>query len=230
MAGSTANRGLIAFSDLVFRYPRGGFRLHVPRLDVQAGEKVVIIGPSGSGKTTLLSLIAGILLPESGRVEVNGSRISRSDAGRRAFRIQNVGMIFQEFELLDHLTVRENILLPYFVHSTLMLLPEVEAHLGSLTSRAGISTLVDRKPRALSHGERQRVAICRALITRPTIVLADEPTGNLDPEITREVLSSIFQEVEEDAATLVMVTHDHSLLDRFDRVIDFDMFRERIQG
>jgi putative ABC transport system ATP-binding protein len=116
--------------------------------------------------------------------------------------------------------VRENILLPFFVNPALALDADAEAALAELTAAAGIDVLLARYPRALSHGERQRVALCRALVTRPSLVLADEPTGNLDPETARRVLDLLHGQARERGATLLMVTHDHSLLDSFDRVID----------
>ena len=218
----------VELDNLTFRYSGGPFRLRVPELTIPHGEKTAIIGPSGSGKTTLLHLMAGILEPSSGTITVNGVPLGqRSDAQRRELRISSIGMIFQEFELLEHLTVRENMLLPFFVHGALRLTAEVEGHLERLARRAGLAGLLGRKPRGLSQGERQRVAICRALVTDPAVVLADEPTGNLDPETTEEVLSSMFDEVDEHSATLIMVTHDYSLLNRFQRTIDFQQFRER---
>lgn len=218
----------VALHDLRFHYATGSFRLSIDALEVPPGEKTVVIGPSGSGKTTLLHLIAGILTPDAGRVEVDGTEVSAlPDGRRRELRIARLGMIFQEFELLEHLTVRENILLPYHIHGALRRDLEVDAHLAVLTERTGIARYLDRKPRDLSQGERQRVAIGRALIARPRVILADEPTGNLDPDTTLEVLDSMFEEVAASGATLVMVTHDHTLLERFDRTIDFGDLWER---
>jgi ABC-type lipoprotein export system ATPase subunit len=215
----------VAVEDLRFSYEPEGFALHVPRLEVARGEHVVLIGPSGSGKTTLLNLVAGILVPGSGRVVVDGREVSAlPDAERRRFRIGNVGLIFQEFELLEHLTVRENLLLPYYVHPALALTDEVRDRAETLARALGVERYLRKRPAALSQGERQRVAVGRALVTEPAILLADEPTGNLDPRNKDAILDLVFAQAKEQDATLLMVTHDHSLLPRFDRVVDFAGF------
>ena len=214
---------MIQFDNMSFAYGESRFRLCVSRLKVEHGEKAVLIGPSGSGKTTLLHLAAGILLPDEGSVSVGGVELSRqSNAARRDFRISNIGLIFQEFELLEYLSVRENVLLPYRVNRSLKLDGEVRRSVRSLAEAVGIDEALNRYPHRLSQGERQRVAICRALITRPQIIYADEPTGNLDPRTTRTILEVILEQAETSGATVVMVTHDHSLLQRFDRVIDLE--------
>ncbi|MDJ0973148.1 MAG: ABC transporter ATP-binding protein [Planctomycetota bacterium] len=202
-----------------------GFELHVPALHVEAGETVALIGPSGCGKTTLLNVIAGIHVPTAGHVRVGdlelfGSTSRAPDAARRRFRISRIGLVFQAFELLDHLSVRENILLPFFVNTALEHTPAVDARLATIAERLGIAAYLARHPQALSQGERQRVAIARALVTDPALLLADEPTGNLDPDTGARILDLLFDAVREHEATLVMVTHDHGLLDRFDRVVD----------
>ena len=198
-----------------------GFSLALDEFHVAAGEHVAVIGPSGCGKTTLLDLIAGLLLPTSGRVAVDDVAWSElSDAERRRRRLRTVGLVFQQFELLAHLTVRENILLPYFLDDTLQLDDDTRSHVIELARATGIERHLDRRPELLSHGERQRVAICRALVTRPSLVLADEPTGNLDPDTTHAVLDLLLAEVERVGATLLMVTHDHGLLPRFGRTLE----------
>ena len=223
MSSSTTTRSDIAVRDVRFGYGEGGFSLGVESLDVPAGTTAVCIGPSGSGKTTLLNLMAGILLPEAGSVSLGGVDWgSLADGQRRLRRISEIGLVFQEFELLEHLSVRENILLPYYVQPALKLTAEAETHARELAQVAGIEALLGRKPRALSQGERQRVAICRALVAQPTVVLADEPTGNLDPNTTSVVLDLLLGQVRQRGATLIMVTHDHGLVSSFDRVIEFE--------
>lgn len=207
-----------------FGYGEGQFQLSVPELDIPGGRAAVCIGPSGSGKTTLLQLMAGIFLPEAGTVSLGDVRWDDlSEADRRLRRITHVGLVFQEFELLEHLTVRENILLPYFIQGGLALDDQAEATAHELAGAAGIEDLLARKPQALSQGERQRVALCRALVTRPQVLLADEPTGNLDPKTTEAVLELLVSQARQRQATLVMVTHDHSLLESFDQVIEFSI-------
>ena len=209
---------MIQIEALRFHYGEGGFQLRIPELTVDAGTTTAFIGPSGSGKTTLLNLIAGIIRPETGRVETSGVEVSiMSDEERRRFRITTVGLVFQEFELLEYLTVLDNILLPYRIHSALTLDSNVRERAGTLAERVGISDKLDRHPRRLSQGERQRVAVCRAVLT-------DEPTGNLDPVNRERVLDILFDYVTDSGTTLVSVTHDHEILSRFGRVVDFRDF------
>lgn len=212
---------MIEIDQLAFRYGEGAFRLDIPELRIPRGEKVAFIGPSGVGKTTLVYLIVGILTPEAGSIRVSDVDVtSRSDRGRRDFRISRIGFVFQEFELLDYLTVRDNILLPYYVNGTLRLTPEVRHIAVGLAGSMNLGDKLGRHPKTLSQGERQRVAICRALITSPELLIADEPTGNLDQKTARATVALLLGEVERRGATLLMVTHNHGLLDTFDRVID----------
>ena len=216
---------MISIRDLEFHYPRGEFRLLIPQLDLKDGESVAVIGPSGTGKTTLLNLIGGIVIASSGRVAHGNTDLgSLSDAERRTFRIRNIGLVFQEFELLEYLTVRDNILLPYRIHPALRSSEAVERRAEELAEEVGISHDLSRTVDQLSQGERQRVAICRALLPGPSLILADEPTGNLDPRNKGRVLDILFAYVKREGATLITVTHDHDLLERFERVVDFSRF------
>lgn len=218
---------MIRISNLRYSYGSSGFQLSIPRLEVSAASKIGIVGPSGSGKTTLLNLISGAKVPNDGEVEVGGVSVSSmSDSQRRNFRASQIGFVFQDFELLDYLTVEENVRLPFGINSHLKFGNEQRELLKSLASQAGISDKLNRRPDQLSQGERQRVAICRALITSPKIVLADEPTGSLDPKTAQEVLNLLIDQAPKHAATLMMVTHDHSLLHRLDRTIDMAEFLE----
>jgi putative ABC transport system ATP-binding protein len=213
----------IELASLRFAHPGQRAPLAIDRLAIAAGERVAVIGPSGSGKTTLLHLIAGILVPERGEVRVAGRDLARAaERERRRFRIREIGLVFQEFELLEHLTVRENIELPFAIEPRLRA-GERAGRVGRvepLAERLGIGGLLSRRPRRLSHGERQRVAIARALVVGPRLLLADEPTGNLDPGTGAEVLDSFFAEADRLGTTVVLVTHDHGLLPRFGRVVD----------
>jgi ABC-type lipoprotein export system ATPase subunit len=218
---------MIQIRSLEFHYGNTDFRLAIPTFDIARSEKVAIIGPSGSGKTTLLHLMAGILTPEQGSVRVDEVPINAlNDAGRRDFRITNIGFIFQDFELLDYLNVLDNILHPYRITGALKLHRGVRARAAMLAKAMGIGDKLKRRPHALSQGEKQRVAICRALLTKPKLILADEATGNLDPANKIHILELLFRSVEEHAATLVAVTHDHALLTYFDRVVDFRDFHQ----
>ena len=204
-----------------FAYGGGDFALRVDELRVEPGERVAVVGQSGCGKTTLLSLLAGILTPDSGTVRVLGTEVSAlPDHSRREFRIRRIGLIFQEFELIEHLRVRENVLLPYLINPVLTLDEAATSNAEDTATALGIGAYLARRPKALSQGERQRVAICRALVTDPELILADEPTGNLDPRTTATILDVILSQAARRGATFLMVTHDHGLLDRFDRVVD----------
>ncbi len=217
----------VQLRQLHFRYPTERFTLRVADWSAAEKESIAIVGSSGCGKTTLLRIIAGILRPQQGQTQVLGTELR--DLGERkvrAFRIQNIGLIFQEFELLDYLSAKDNILLPFRLTSALRFSPEVSKKLESLADATGISELLDAFPRQLSQGERQRVAICRALITAPRLLLADEPTGSLDPENQQRIVDLLTEQAREHQATLIMVTHDHQLLGQFDRVVPL----QQLQG
>ena len=210
----------VACRGLRFAHPGSPSAIAIDDLSLPAHSTTAVIGPSGSGKTTLLHLIAGILTPDAGTITIDGVEISKaSPARRRRTRLEKIGLVFQEFELLDHLTVRENIALPFAIDRSLATAERI-ARITPLATRLGIGPQLARRPRHLSHGERQRVAIARALLVEPRLLLADEPTGNLDPTTGREVLDGLFEEARRIGTTVLLVTHDHSLLERFDRVID----------
>ena len=216
----------IHIQQLHFHYPSGDFRLHIPQFDIAKGEKVAVIGPSGSGKTTLLNLLAGIITPVEGDIGIGEVRVDElSDSERRDFRITSIGFVFQDFELLDYLNVFDNILHPYRITRALVLDGEVKSRATALADKMGIGDKLKRKANDLSQGEKQRAAICRALLSNPKIILADEATGNLDPDNKERILDLLFHAVAEHDATLLAVTHDHELLKRFDRIVDFKDFR-----
>ncbi len=216
-------RLVIEIRDLSFAYPRSDFVLRVPALRVAAGQSAAVIGPSGSGTTTLLDLIAGILVPRGGVLRVAGQEpAGQADSARRRFRLRELGLVFQEFELFEYLTLRENILVPYRIHPDLRLGSQSRAFAQTLAESLGIGPHLDRYPEQVSQGERQRAAIARALVTRPRLILADEPTGNLDLRTGRTILEVMLQRARELQASVVMVTHDAALLDAFDQVIDIE--------
>jgi len=218
---------MIKLKALRFNYPNGDFALNIPELRIMDREKVAVVGPSGSGKTTLLNLIAGIDVPQQGQISVCNTPLHNiNDTSRRNFRISHVGFVFQSFELLDYLNVLDNILHPYRISHALKLDAQVREHAQNLAQQMGLAHLLNRSTDTLSQGERQRTAICRALLTKPQLILADEPTGNLDPENKRLILDLLFNAVDHQGATLLAVTHDHDLLPGFDRVIDFHRFQK----
>lgn len=212
---------VIAVRDLEFGYPVGGFRLRVPEFQVVAGESVALVGPSGCGKTTLVNLLAGIREASAGIVEVAGLDMAKlAPEDRQDLRILKVGLVFQEFELLEYLDVLDNVLLPYRLTTLLDLDSTARDRAGELLNGLGLGDKLSRFPEQLSQGERQRVALCRALVTRPAVVLGDEPTGNLDPVNRDHVIESLLDYGKETGAPVVVITHDHELLPRFDRSID----------
>lgn len=212
---------MIQIRNLSYDYGDSGFQLLVGELDIRAGSKVAIVGPSGSGKTTLLQLISGAKAVGQGEITVDGQPLHQlADYQRRKFRAEKIGFVFQDFELIEYLSVAENIRLPYLLNSGLAFGTEHSERLQQLVQETGLSDKLTRYPDQLSQGERQRVAICRALLPAPKIVLADEPTGSLDPVTAKNVLELLIRQAIQSNTTLLMVTHDHSLIERFEQTID----------
>ncbi len=186
-------------------------------LEVSRGEFVAILGSSGSGKTTLLNLIGGIDTPDSGSITIDGNDLtSLSDSARTRFRRRHVGMVFQLFNLIPTLTVWENILLPAELEGSVD--TNRRDYAESLLERVGLGDRKDTFPEKLSGGEQQRVAIARALAHEPLVVLADEPTGNLDAQNSARVLSILLTLTHEAGRTLFMATHDHEIARQASRI------------
>ena len=224
-------RRMINIKDMEFAYRGSDFRLRVPDMRVSRGAAVALIGPSGSGKTTILNLIAGILVPHAGCVSTNGVQVSAlGEAARRAFRVQDIGLVFQEFELLEHLNVLDNILLPCRITSAIRLQQTHRDRAAELAREVGLADKLRRFVRKLSQGERQRVALCRALLLEPPLLLCDEPTSNLDPANKTQVRKILFDYVRRHDVTLLTVTHDHELLSHFDETIDCQQFHDRSEA
>ena len=198
-----------------------GLLLDFDRLAIERGESIAVVGPSGSGKTTLLNLIAGLLTPTRGEIRVGDQRIDQLDEReRRAFRIRRIGFIFQDFQLLDYLNVNQNLALPFRIHPAQRWSNQAAEEIREVAKRLRIEPLLGRRIQRLSQGERQRVAIGRALVTRPELILGDEPTGNLDVATRDTVLNLMLEQASQLKATLIVVTHDTTVLSRFDRVVD----------
>ena len=196
-----------------------GFSLEIGELIVRSGEHTACIGPSGCGKTTLLRILTGIIEPTQGHIQLLGHNLGVLDsAARRRLRLREVGMVFQQFALLEHLCALDNILLPVLLGGGASRARRDRAH--ELAQATGIAHALKRKPARLSQGERQRVAICRALVTAPRLIVCDEPTGNLDPTRSRSVVDLLLSESQRLGSTVVLVTHDPSLLHGFGRVLD----------
>ena len=213
---------MIDLSKVEFRYPSTeGFQLQIPRLSVAAGDCVAVVGPSGSGKTTLLGLLSGILRPGSGGIRIGEVDLAGLDERRRRlFRIRHIGQVFQTFELLAYLSVAENVLLPYFIDSAGASRQQLKTRAMELLRDVGLESKAGARPGELSQGEQQRVAVCRAMLNQPTLLLADEPTGNLDQTNKQNVVDLLLEQAGRNRSTLLMVTHDHSLLSSFSRVLD----------
>lgn len=196
--------------------------------EVEKGEFVAVMGPSGSGKTTLLNLISMIDVPTSGEIIFNGMRTqSLNNTELAYFRRRELGFVFQDFNLLPMLTVEENIILPLTLDEQPITL--MEERLKELVDKLGLSTILHKRPDEISGGQAQRTAIARALIHEPSLILADEPTGNLDSNASREVLELLSKMNEEKQATIIMVTHDPIAASYCDRVLfikDGEFFNE----
>jgi putative ABC transport system ATP-binding protein len=187
-------------------------------LEVAGGEFVALLGPSGSGKSTLLNLVAGIDRPDAGEIEVDGTPIhDMDDRERTLLRRRRMGFIFQFFNLIPTLTVEENLLLPLELAGRSG--PEDRARARALLDEVGLGGRESSWPDRLSGGEQQRVAMARAITHRPAIVLADEPTGNLDRQTGEKVLDLLVRLVRESGTTLIMVTHAEAMAERADRIL-----------
>ena len=192
--------------------------LHGVSLDIADGEIVSIVGASGAGKSTLLQIIGSLLTADGGEVTIDGVRLSELGEDRLSdFRNRHIGFIFQSYHLLPEFTAVENVMMPMLIAGAKR--SEAEARAKELLGMVGMTHRAEHKPEALSGGEQQRVAIARALINRPSVVLADEPTGNLDTT-TRDEIQRLFVELRDRTGqTFVIVTHDVALAERSDRTI-----------
>jgi putative ABC transport system ATP-binding protein len=215
---------LIEIDDLSRRFGRVA-ALDGVSLAVEEGEWLVVMGPSGSGKTTLLNLLAGLDRPSAGRLAVAGSELSALGPRELArFRRETVGLVFQEFHLIPYLTALENVMLAQYVHSLTDRGEAVEA-----LARVGLEERLEHLPSQLSGGEKQRVCVARALINHPRLILADEPTGNLDEDNERQVLE-IFTGLHRRGQTLVLVTHNPEVAALADRVVRLEHGRVAAAG
>lgn len=205
---------------VVFGYDRRHPVLQIDNFSVVQGKRVFLYGPSGSGKTTLLGLITGILQPQQGQCVVLGKEMARLSQGQRdRWRGAEMGYIFQGFNLIPYLNVRQNIALPCQIHPQRrqrILAASLAQEVERLTRRLDLGAFLDRGVRKLSTGQQQRVAIARAVIGRPQLVIADEPTSSLDTDRREAFLSLLFEVCEEARATLIFVSHDQTLMGRFD--------------
>ena len=215
--------GLITLDHVTKAYEEGGITRTILRdvsIEFGCGEFVVLLGKSGSGKSTLLNLIGGIDAPTSGDVRIDGCSITRmSDKDRTLYRRNHIGFIFQAFNLIPTLSAMENVFLPVELSSNERIQRDGKARARDLLEKVGLGTRLDTFPDRLSGGEQQRVAIARALANDPLVVLADEPTGNLDTETGRVVLNLLDTLTRQAGKNLVMVTHSEEVIGIADRVL-----------
>ena len=201
---------------------KSNFKIFVPNLEIKKGEKVLLLGESGSGKTTLLSLMCGFLNPLSGNISINGNTINQlSSKTRDEYRADNIGIIFQQFNLLPYANVVDNVLLPlYFSKVRSSNVSNKKEKVIELFKQLRLpDDIAQFRASSLSMGQQQRVAVARALIGNPSLIIADEPTSSLDADAQKIFLNLMFEQISENNSTLLMVSHDKSLSNQFDRLI-----------
>ncbi len=209
---------LLALSGLRKAVPSGRLLFDRVSLDLERGELVAIMGESGVGKSTLLNLVAGLDTPDSGAVALDGIELALLDEdGRAALRRRHVGFVFQAFHILPHLTLGQNVALPLALLHTAP--AEAAKRSGDLLAAVGLAGRAGDYPSQLSGGELQRIAIARAIAHRPSLILADEPTGNLDPETAARVLALLVEQLRDAGAGALLVTHSEVAAAIADRVL-----------
>ncbi|MEM6707036.1 MAG: ABC transporter ATP-binding protein [Acidobacteriota bacterium] len=221
---SLSQKAAVFLDDVRFNYEGpSSFELSIDRLTVETGERLAIQGASGSGKSTLLRLIAGLLSPQNGRLDVFGSDLAgATDTERRQFRLHTIGFVFQDYPLVESLSALENVLLPLRLVPKVTMTGEDVDRARSLLRRLDLPDSYEVKPAALSQGERQRVAIARALVHEAPLLLADEPTTGLDPQRTEELLDLLFALQKERGLTILAASHDPVLAERFGKAVSIE--------
>ena len=211
---------MIEFTDVVKTYAQGNNALNGVTMQIEDGEFVFLVGPSGSGKSTIIKLITGELKPTSGTVHVNGYSLERIRKREVPFLRRTVGVVFQDFRLIDNMTVYENVAFAMRVIGAKE--SEIKERVPYVLELVGLENKTTRRPGELSGGEQQRLAIARALVNNPSTIIADEPTGNLDPARAMEIME-LLQEINNLGTTMLVVTHAQNLVNQFgNRVISLD--------
>ena len=217
-----SNKAIIEVSAVEKTVFMGGEPLQILQatsMAIDKGDSLAIVGASGSGKSTLLGLLAGLDLPTKGNIRLAGHMITDlSEDQRAAVRLQHVGFVFQSFQLMPNLTALENVMLPLELQNA----AEIEAKAKQILDRVGLAARLQHYPKQLSGGEQQRVALARAFVTEPTVLFADEPTGNLDSHTGERIADLLFQLNQEKQTTLVLVTHDKKLASRCQQLITLE--------
>ena len=203
---------MIQFTNVVKSYEQGNNALNGANLQVEDGEFCFLVGPSGSGKSTIIKLITGELKPTSGTVHVNGYSLERIRKREIPYLRRTVGVVFQDYRLIDKMTVYENVAFAMRVVGAKE--KEIKERVPYVLELVGLEGKKNRHPNEMSGGEQQRLAIARALVNNPSTIIADEPTGNLDPERSFEIMS-LLQEINNLGTTMLVVTHDHKLVEMF---------------
>ena len=211
---------MIEFTDVVKSYEQGNTALNGVSMQIQDGEFCFLVGPSGSGKSTIIKLITGELKPTSGTVHVNGYSLERIRKREIPYLRRTVGVVFQDYRLIEKMTVYENVAFAMRVVGAKE--KEIRERVPYVLELVGLENKANRHPNEMSGGEQQRLAIARALVNNPSMIIADEPTGNLDPERSFEIMA-LLQEINNLGTTMLVVTHDHKLVQLFHkRVIAID--------
>lgn len=219
-----SNASVLSCENLAMRYNQGGLNVEVLKgvnLHINAGERVAIMGASGSGKSTLLHLLGGLEKPTGGKVMLNGVNVNDVNSAALArLRNQSLGFIYQFHHLLGEFTVLENVAMPLLIGGNTV--EDAKRNATRLLQRVGLGHRIEHKPSELSGGERQRAAVARALINKPKVVLADEPTGNLDSKTAEQVFQLILELNKELKVSFLIVTHDHELAAKMGKVLHME--------
>lgn len=223
---------MINIKNVVMKYQDNGTEieaLKIKKLKIEDGKKVAFVGSSGCGKTTLFNLISGMIIPTEGSIEVEDMNITDlTEAERDLYRANHIGYIFQDFNLFPEFTVMQNVTLP-MTFSKRYSKKEINELAKDMLKKVGMAEKANQKVKTLSGGEKQRVAIARSIVNKPNVILADEPTGNLDYKNGVKIMQLIMDIAKEENATLIVITHNNSQLDMFDEVVNIEELNEAIK-